>query len=1162
MLGNELYQNPAVGDYDPESPRPNSMTGTTGPSSVVPGTGESHGMDFGAPPPPPPPPMMGFPGQFMGRQGMSKIPGPGSASSTGGGVAPPMWPPSKVPTMMGKPPRAAPSMQQQDVQVSRTSSLQSGSWNTRSSFDAPPGVPGNVGPPVANVSEVGEPPRFDQPVSQTVESAQDVFDSQQYSNQEQYLLHEEQHYVHEEQQYMHEEQQYAHQEHHWDDNNNREMFNVREHHTGYDGQGSHLPGDASQGTSHRPTKMPPPAIAKESPLRALYAKGTEGYEKHRKKITLNMSLDAVAHTNRVPAMAERDKEAPSVDVASMHSNDQESAQQTNAPPLFPMPHAGSHEVLGYQQPASHEPTRFDGHQGPQAFEPPSQFMGGESTMQSNGPPSSQFLEGESQGQALQPPPPSQFMGGEPGIESTGPPSQFVGGESRTQSPETEHEHIKSRPYTKRGKGFFLFRKRVIFLQMLFLTVLVVHPSWIMMHMTVAGALFQSGLTGYALVEPVKFRGMLHSQYPPESSVHPYIETIENCFNMFTQASQSAWDSTESRLTCSSSSIMCRWAKSSVHASLMVGTVSKECTLSFYRSIPGMMKSSMSQTMQVAHATKSVVQSGNLWNLQFLQGWMREKAMNAKDNISLLIHGGKDFAICTARTSFNSRSIVNLSRNIILCWTSSFEEFLKVKQGQEVDVEFQEVMHDEENHYEEEQHLYMDEEDSLNVTEKLPGQGEEEEEKDHNASMAEPDIMEQYLSDTMEPPVPHEVFEPEQYPSHEEYPQHDVNYMADTIYGEELDTRQINDTIEEDTHFDQDSEPLPHEEEKNAEERVNDTKGSNEPEYPTYDGGLPDYEYGLSQDNEEQVPMTDDDVEDVEATLEPPVPVENPESTEEVPLDDNEAVPETREEVPAKDDGDVDNAARDSLKEEKGSDLRAMLESNAPAHDTIDDSAAVQDKETGVNDAEDIKQDEEKEELSASGHHVVEGEQTRGTPQPNDMVLMAQRAMSWVYDTSQALQDKSIHAALLLIDIIDTNKTHILTAVVSALGVSSIFLAQGYLNRNRRGKDILSTPKSVIRVDDMDTPASKAVYDHDADDDEPLTVYKSARSTRPRRSKVSNLHAVDDDDENNELDSVAPRTSRRRASRASTRHAEDEKPTRSSSRTRKARSTSSSRRKKT
>eukprot|EP00889_Picochlorum_renovo_P004775 jgi/Picre1/31805/NNA_007154.t1 len=684
------------------------------------------------------------------------------------------------------------------------------------------------------------------------------------------MQHEEQQYMQHEQQYMHQEQQYAHQEQHGDDNN-REMFEVREHHTEHDGQGSHLAGDASQGTSHRPTKMPPPAIAKESPLRALYAKGTEGYEKHRRKINLNMSLDAVAHTNRVPAMAERDKEAPSVDVASMHSHDQEPAQQTNAPPLFPMSHAGSHEALGYQQPATHEPTRFDGHQGPQAFEPPSQFMGGESTMQSNGPPSSQFMEGVSHGQALQPPPPSQFMGREPGIESTGPPSQFVGGESRTQSPETEHEHIKSRPYTKRGKGFFLFRKRVIFLQMLFLTVLVVHPSWIMMHMTVAGALFQSGLTGYALVEPVKFRGMLHSQYPPESSVHPYIETIENCFNMFTQASQSAWDSTESRLTCSSSSIMCRWAKSSVHASLMVGTVSKECTLSFYRSIPGMMKSSMSQTMQVAHATKSVVQSGNLWNLQFLQGWMREKAMNAKDNISLLIHGGKDFAICTARTSFNSRSIVNLSRNIILCWTSSFEEFLKVKQGQEVDVEFQKVMHDEENHYEEEQHLYMDEEDSLNVTEKLPGQEEEEEEeKDHNASMAEPDIMEQYLSDTMEPPVPHEVFEPEQYPSHEEYPQHDVNYMADTIYGEELDARQINDTIEEDTHFDQDSEPIPmpHEEEKNAEER----------------------------DNEEQVPMSDDNVQDVEATLQPPVPVENLESTEEVPLVDNEAVPEEREEI--------------------------------------------------------------------------------------------------------------------------------------------------------------------------------------------------------------------------------------------------------------------------
>ena len=185
MLGNDLYQNLAVGDYDPESPRPDSMTGTTGPSSVVPGAGESHGMDFGAPPPPPPPPMMGLPGQFMGRQGISKIPGPGSGGSTGGGVAPPMWPPSKLPTMMGKPPLAAPPMQQQqDVDVSRTSSLQSGSWNTRSSFDAPSGGLGNVGLPAMNSSHVGEPPRFQDQPPESVLPPQE-----QYSHQEQQYSH-------------------------------------------------------------------------------------------------------------------------------------------------------------------------------------------------------------------------------------------------------------------------------------------------------------------------------------------------------------------------------------------------------------------------------------------------------------------------------------------------------------------------------------------------------------------------------------------------------------------------------------------------------------------------------------------------------------------------------------------------------------------------------------------------------------------------------------------------------------------------------------------------------------------------------------------------------------------------------------------------------------
>lgn len=1082
MLGNDLYQNPAVGDYDPESPRPNSMTGTTGPSSVVPGTGESHGMDFGAPPPPPPPPMMGLPGQFMGRQGVSKIPGPGSASSSGGGVAPPLWPPSRVPTMMGKPPRAAPSMQE----VSRTSSLQSGSWNMRSSLDAPPGVPGNVGPSMMNQSQVGEPPRFDQPFSETVEASQDVFDSRQYSQQEEQYVHQEQH--------VQQEEQYVHQEQYGEpgDNNSGEIFDTRKHYAEHNEQGSLLAGDVNQGTSHGSSKKPPPAIAKESPLRALYAKGTEGYEKHRKKINLNMSLDAVAHTNRVPAMAERDNETSSLEVGSMHSHDQGPPRQPNAPPLFPMPHAGSQEALSYQEPAAHEPARFDGNQGPQAFQPPSQFMGGESTMQSSGPPSSQFLEGESYGKSLEPHPSSQFMGGEPGNQSTGPPpSQFVERESYMQPPETEHQRIKSRPHMKRKKRFFLFKKRIILLQMLFLIMLVANPSWVMTHMTVVAALFQSGLTGYALVEPVKFTGMLHSQFPPESTVYPYIGTIEDCFSMFTQASQSAWDSTESRLTCIPSSITCRWAKSALHGSLMMGAVSKECTLSFYRSIPGLIKSSVPRTMQAVHATKSILKSGNLWNLQFLQGWIREKAMDAKNNVSLLVHGGKDFAICAARTSFRSGSIVKLSRNIILCWTSSFEQFLKLQRGED-DFIAQKVTHDEDNHYEEE-HPYMDEEDSLNVTEKLPGQDDDD---NDNTSMPESDIMEQYLSDNMEPSVPHEVPEP----GHEEYPQHDVNYMTDNVDDEEVDTRPINDTMEN-THFDQELESIhPHEEEKEGEEHVNDTMDSNEPEYPTYDGSLPYHEYGLPQDNEEQVPMTDNDVQDFETTHEPPVPVENPESSEQVPLYDNEAVPEEREEMPTKDDGDagVEDDARDSPKEERGSDLRAMLESNNPPHDTLDDSAEEEeeDKLTGVNDAEDTRQ-EEGEDSGLSGQYIEEVEQKRETPQPNDMELMMQRAMSWLHDTSQALHDKAVRAAMLLIDIVDTNKTHIFTAVASALAVSTIFLAQGYLNRNGKEKDILSTPKSVIRVDDIDTPVGKTVYDHD---DEPLTVYKSARSTRQRRSK--------------------------------------------------------------
>jgi len=638
------------------------------------------------------------------------------------------------------------------------------------------------------------------------------------------------------------------------------------------------------------------------------------------------------------------------------------------------------------------------------------------------------------------------------MESTGPPpSQFMGGESTMPPPETEHQdhHTKTRPPTKKKKLFFLFRKRFVLVQLLFFTMLVVNPPWIMRHITVAGAMFQSGLAGYALVEPFKFRGMLHSQFPPQSSVYPYIETIENCFNMFTQASQNAWDGTEPRVACSSSSIMCRWAKSAVHGSLMAGMVSKECTLSFYKAIPGLVNSAVPCAMQLASATKSFMQSGKLWNVQFLKESMVQKGIDARKNASLLIHGAKDFVICAARTSFKSGRVVNLSRNIILCWTSSFEEFLK---AHHIESKIQEPIHPEEHYDEEEQHPYMDDEEILNLTETVPHE-------QGDASMAEYDTMEQYARDDIQPAEPQETLESgKNVPKDtEEYPHHEVNYMDDTLYGKDFDTMPLNDT-KEDTHvFHEDS------------EYADNTTEPHEPEYPTYDGGMLD---------DKQIPAADELAQDLEGTppQPPTVPVENPESIDEVPLHDNDVVPEVNEPVPVKEDTEahIDSPASDSGKDERGSDLRAMLESNP--HDTIDDTPAS------------------KEEKEVS---VTQPEQEGETPKPNNAELITQRARAWILDTCHALQDKTTHATLLLVHVLENNKAHIMTAAISALAVSSIFLAQGYLTRNSTEKDMPSAPKSVLGVDTMDTPVTKAA---DHDDDEPLTVYKSARSTRKRRSK--------------------------------------------------------------
>lgn len=279
MLGN-AYDRSAAGDYDPESPRPNGVTGTLGPSSVVPGGASSEGgTHFGSasrgvfgPPPLPsvnPPAHSAF-APTAGRFVPSAPPGlPG----TTGGSAMPLWPPSKIPTLGGKPPRTfSGNSQPSQASVSRTTSLHSDFGGPRLSTDDLGAVNPSDSSPGAQVlmPEQQYSHHHQNAMSGGEEISQAVDQNQGEGDG---------HSAMEGQFISHDNKVFGWQQHVHPEHSQMPSF----------GQGVDFSGSQGQGK-----KKPPPAIAKESPLKALYAKGGEKHLDGRRKISLNASLDAAA----------------------------------------------------------------------------------------------------------------------------------------------------------------------------------------------------------------------------------------------------------------------------------------------------------------------------------------------------------------------------------------------------------------------------------------------------------------------------------------------------------------------------------------------------------------------------------------------------------------------------------------------------------------------------------------------------------------------------------------------------------------------------------------------------------------------------------------------------------------------------------------------------
>lgn len=311
------YRNP-TGDYDPESPRPNGVTGEFGPSSVVPGGSQGQppgGGGFGGRVfvPPPPPSAGGLVeggGMVDGARRTSSatlVPPPPVNVGRGGMAEPrPLWPPSKIPSLGGLPPRTFSSgsghAASEDTEFTRgargVDTIGSGA---AAGGEMRLGLQGNQFG--GNDATRHVPPSVDE----TQHVPPSVYSGAGDSEMSQQPL-------------------------------------------------SFREGMSIQHGEDAGIRKPPPAIAKESPLKALYAKGVDSDSTSRRKIDLHMQMDAAASVSapafgqmpEQPSGPEAFSEKPSL--PSLHAAPsvfQPPQYNDNRQPTWDRPSSGSSKPEAY-----------------------------------------------------------------------------------------------------------------------------------------------------------------------------------------------------------------------------------------------------------------------------------------------------------------------------------------------------------------------------------------------------------------------------------------------------------------------------------------------------------------------------------------------------------------------------------------------------------------------------------------------------------------------------------------------------------------------------------------------------------------------------------------------------------------------------------------------
>ena len=155
------------------------------------------------------------------------------------------------------------------------------------------------------------------------------------------------------------------QEYDTQDHNEHSGYGNNGYGNGGYGNGGYAP---AQGPLQPASKRkPPPAIAKESPLKALYAKGAENYDGNRRKVSLSALMDTVAEapkdegfeagqTNEQPA-GQYQSEYP-----SEYPSDYQSEYQSEYPSEYQSEYPSEFAAQADQYPAEVDPS-LSSHQG-------------------------------------------------------------------------------------------------------------------------------------------------------------------------------------------------------------------------------------------------------------------------------------------------------------------------------------------------------------------------------------------------------------------------------------------------------------------------------------------------------------------------------------------------------------------------------------------------------------------------------------------------------------------------------------------------------------------------------------------------------------------------------------------------------------------------------